>query len=172
MNKQGQLGTGEIVVLFMGIIVCIAFLPAIFNTQNIMTDKQLVINESIDITPAVVGAGGTDINVSYEFNVTQAPTGWKITGCPLTSVTYGNSSDDYTLTTDYLINLTSGLLTLLNTTTVNNLGSNNDTLIDYTYCADGYNTDGGARGIAGIIGLFSVLALLGFIFFYLRFKYD
>ena len=165
-NKKGKLTVGEIVILFVGIIIALAFIPIIFNTQNTMTDKQVITNEVIDISGARVAGG--DINESYEFTVTQAPSGWKTTGCPLESVIYGNSSDDYTLTTDYVITASTGVLTLKNTTEVYEGGNN--TLIDYSYCADGYNTSSGARGVAGMIGLFSVLLLLGYVVYYLRFK--
>ena len=164
MNKKGSLSVGQIVVFFMGIIISVAFLPQIFDTQNLMTDKQAIVDEAIDISPARLANG--DINETYEFTVTNAPDGWKTTECPLESVVYGNSSDDYTVTTDYLITASSGVLTVVNTTVT--VEGGNNTVIDYAYCADGYNTSSGARGVAGIIGLFAVMILLGFGIFYLR----
>lgn len=161
MNKKG-LGLNGFVILFVGIIFALAFLPVIFNAQASMTQKTPVTNEAISIAPARINAGS--INTTYPFTVTHANTvgEWQYTECPLASVVYGNTSANYALTTDYLFNATTGVLTLKNTTTVLNSG-NNATVIDYTYCQDGYAKDSGARTVASLIGLFAVLILLAFV---------
>ena len=159
MDKKGQLGVGGIVVLAMGIIVALVLSQQIFNQQSIMTSKISVEDELIDISPARLSGGA--INETYPFTVTNYPSGWKVTECPLTGVTYGNASTDFTSTTDYTFNTSSGVLLLKNTATVNQ--SSNSTYIDYTYCPDGYNKDSSSRSIAGLIGLFAALGLVAWV---------
>ena|SRR3990167_149445 len=155
MNKKGETNFTLILGLFVVIIFSLALIPEIFNQQSVMTTKPTIVNEAVDISSARLAGG--DINVSRTFTIVNAPSGWKVDECPIESVTYGNSSTNYVLTTDYTFVDTTGVLTLVNSTAVRTGGNN--TLIDYTYCYDGYNTDTGSRSIAGIIGLFVVLAL-------------
>jgi len=158
MNKKGEIGLGPIIMIFITIVVAIALLVPIFNTQADLTTKRTATNEVLDISGAVLAGGA--INTTYPLTLTNAPTGWKTTGCPVDSFVIGNSSTDFTLTTDYTITASTGILYLKNTAVVNTSNAaTNDSLVDYTWCADGYNTDSGARGIGGIIGLFAVLAL-------------
>jgi len=165
-KKKGQLSVGEIMILFMGIVVALAFIPQIFDSQNILTDKQQVIDETFDLGKALIN--GSVVNESYEFTITNNPTGWQATSCPLTGVTIGNSTDDFTDTTDYVFTEATGVFTMKNTDVVNGSSAEtNTTLVDYSYCADGYNTNSGSRGVAGLIGLFSVFILLGFAVYYL-----
>lgn len=158
MNKKGEIGLGPIIMMFIAIIVAIALIVPIFNSQTDLTTKRVATDEVLDISGAVL-TGGT-INESFVLTLTNAPTGWQAVNCPIESFVLGNATDDFTVTTDYVVNLSSGTLTLMDTEAVNSSNANtNDSLADYVWCADGYNTEGGARGIAGIIGLFAVLAL-------------
>jgi len=159
--KMAERGTvGMIIILFVGIIVAIALMNPIIDTTAQMTKKQSIVNEAIDISSARIAGG--DINVSYEFLVDQAPTGWKITDCPLESVSYGNDTSDYIVTTDYILTASSGVLTLKDTATTHNPASNS-TYIDYTYCADGYNKDSSSRSILNLVLIFCSLIILAFI---------
>jgi hypothetical protein len=160
MNRKGEMNVGQIVILVMGIIAVLALMGEIFIQQNVMTQKAVVTNEAISIAPARLAAGA--INTTYPFRVTNYPTGWKIGDCPISGVTYGNASVDYTVTTDYTFNATTGVLLLKNTLKVNNTLTNS-TNIDYLYCRDGYNKDTGSRSIAGMIGIFAALALLAYV---------
>lgn len=161
METKSKLGV--LVFLFLGIIVVLAMMPEIATNTQELTTKNTVVDESIDISPARF-AGNASINETYPFTVTSAPTGWKVRSCPLTSVTYGNSSEDWTLNTDYRITLSSGVLYLNNTVNVNatDEGSPNETFIDYTYCQDGYITSTGGRGAASLILITAALGLLGY----------
>jgi len=157
-NKKAQT-LGVILMLFIGIIVGLVLVQPIFDEQDSMTQRQTITDEAIDISAARLTSN--NINESYEFEVAQAPSGWKSTHCPLTSVTYGNSSEDFTVTTDYIITSATGNFTLVNSTAL--IDSDNDTLIDYTYCMDGYNVNSSSRTVAGLIGLFAVLGLMAFV---------
>lgn len=157
MNRKGQVTLGGIVILVVLIVFSIAIIPEIFNQQSVQTAKTGVTNEVIN-TAAGNLAGG--INESYVFTITNAPTGWQATDCPITSfVLSPNSSVDYTETTDYVVNLAAGTFTLVNTSDTHH-DADNSTFVDYSYCQDGYNTSAGGRSTAGLIGLFTVIGLL------------
>ncbi len=163
MNK-GQVGIGTLILLFIGIIIVVALLPAIASNISELKDKQTITDETVDFSSARL-AGGT-INSSVEFSVSNAPTGWDIEHCPLTSVTLSNSSGtDWTTSTDYVFTTAHGNFTLKNTVAVNGSSTNN-TLVDYTFCPEGYASTGGARAMAGIILVFAALGLLGFAVYY------
>jgi hypothetical protein len=155
MNKQGQLGVGMIVVLAVAIILGAVFMVAITDQQSILTNKQSVANQSVDVESAWINA--TAVNESIEFSIyTQSD--WKQEKCPLTSVVMRNMDGDaLTVTTDYVLDADEGTFTLVDT--ANNQDSN-ITYVDYSYCADGYNPDSGSRGIAGLISLFFAFAVL------------
>lgn len=159
MNKKAQLGVGGILMLFIGIVVCLVIIQQIFNSQAVMTTKTVVTDETINIASARLVGG--QINPNTTFTIVNAPSGWKTEKCPISSVTFGNATADYTLDTDYTFTASTGVLKLINTAKVNGTtGSNpNTTLIDYTWCPDGYNVDGSSRSIAALIGLLSVLGL-------------
>ena len=170
MNSKGQslVNVGIVVSLFIVIIIALALIPTIFNTQSLMTDKQTVTNDTL--TYAGVEDEG-QINESYQMNITKAQDDWRSTDCAISTYTFTNNNGtaltedtDYTFTAEY------GNFSLLNTHEANwtTLYGNNITLANYTYCDEGYNKDAGSRGVAGIIGLFTVLVLLGAAFFGLK----
>ena len=175
INKKGEmdlggLTMGQIVVFFIGVIVILALIPQIYNTQAEMTTKQTFENDSV--TYAGTEAEG-QINASYSMDLAKAQTGWRENECPITlsSVT-NNNGTALTENTDYTFTGSTGNFSLLNTYTANWTLSNgnNLTLINGTYCKEGYNTGSGARGIAGIIGLMSAIALMAFAVTYMMGK--
>ena len=166
MNKKGEVNIGSLIIIIMGIIVCMAFLGQIFTSQAQMTTKNNAVDEIVDISSGAFPGGASQFNVSVNLGpIANVPTGWKATECPLTAITVTNATGSaLTVTTDYTLNTVTGVLNVKNTTATQ-LGFkvNNNSLIDYTYCLDGYNTNGGSRSIAGLIGLFTVLALVAFV---------
>ena len=167
-NKKGEFGLGTLtvggfVLLFVGIIVAIALMPQIFLAQAELTTKQTVTNDSLTYNPTV--ALQDQINESFQMNVTNAQTGWRETGCAIEVSSVTNSTGTaYTETTDYVFSGANGNLTLVNTAKVNaSIQSDNLTYVTYSHCLSGYNNDSGSRGVAGIIGLFVVLALMAFV---------
>lgn len=164
-SKKAQMSLGVIVIVIMGIIACLAILPEIFTQQSAMTTKNTVADEAIDISTARNSSGDVDLSRS-NFTVANAPSGWKVTECPLTSVVYGNATEDWVLATDYNVYADSGIIQVLNSSNTVTDQNGNSTFVDYTYCLDGYNTSGGSRSIAGLIGLFTALALVAFVIGY------
>lgn len=162
MNNKGQTGLGTIFMIFIVLIIGIALIVPIFNTQNQLTDKQSTSNQSVSVVTAFVS--GNEVNESKNFTIF-SQSEWKIQSCPLTSVAIRNGAGTTLVAdTDYTLYSNNGVFSLLNTTdTVPETGLN-QTYVDYTYCADGYNNSSSSRGIAGLIGLFAALALLGAVF--------
>lgn len=142
----------------MIIFVALALIQETFNQQTHMTTKNTGV-DTIDTTAAKLGE---DYNVTVNLGpVANVPTGWKIEECPLSGITVTNATGTaLTVTTDYTLNVTTGVLNVLNTTATRNaFGPNNNSIVTYSFCEDGYNKDSGSRGIAGTIGLFAVIAL-------------
>ena len=166
-NRKGQIALGALIILFMGIIVAVAMLPSISDNTNVITDKQNVVDEVVSVANAK--SVGQDFNVSVDLGpIVQVPEGWNIANCPLSAITVTNASGTaLTVTTDYTLSTTTGVLNMKNTTaTVDAFIGNNNSLIDYTYCADGYGADSGTRGVTKLILIGATLGLLGFAAFY------
>jgi len=161
--------TGKIIMLFIGIIVVVsAFVPTIFTTQNKMTDKQAINNESYNLTTSCYTTGGeiNESNSACNYTVENAPTGWEKNDpvCYISSVTVGNATDDpLTESTDYNLVADEGIIQILNTTDTTSSSTGELILVDYSYCEEGYNPDAASRSVASLIGLFAVLALLAFV---------
>lgn len=146
--------------LITGFVLLIVGVSLLTPTAEIVlgqTDKLGISNEALDISSARINAAG-NINETLEFTVTNNPTGWKSEDCPLTNFVYGNSTTDYTLTTDYLVTLSTGVFTLKNTTTT--ISGTNSTLADYTYCADDYLNSSWQRTVLNLVPGFFAIALL------------
>ena len=168
MNRRGA-SLGVIIISFIAIIVCLAMLGEVMNTQSQLTDKQSVFNESIDISSGRdLTAGNNEVNTSASnFTVSNTPKNdWRhnSSACGISNVIFGNQTENFTLTTDYLIYDQEGVIFVKNTTET--VGSTNDTFVFYDFCFAGYNTDAGSRSIAGLFTLFAALALIGWVIAY------
>lgn len=161
MNNKGQISVGVLVVLFVGIIVALALFNPIANTVGEMSNKQVVTNQSNDISSVFVN--GTLVNESIELTI-YSQSEWKQQDCPLESVVLRNGAGTtLVLTTDYVLDADAGTYTLVNTANTQPDTSLNLTYADYSYCADGYNKDSGSRSILSIILVFAALIMLGFV---------
>jgi len=147
----------KIIVGFVFLIIGVILAGVIPSVGTDTYRKTVVTDEAVDISVAWLNS--TDMNNTYPIEIANAPSGWKADNCPITSVTFGNSSTDYTVTTDYVLTASTGILTVENTDVVK-LGGNS-TLIDYTYCSDNYQTNTwGRTSIQTTMGLFA-LAVFG-----------
>ena len=152
---------GKIVLAFFMVILGLVLIAVVANSSDLVTGKVDVTDEAIDISSARF-EGSTSINITASnFTITNSPSGWKITECPIASVTWGNATDDFTDATDYNFYTASGILQILNTTTTGEDSVINDTFIDYVYCPDYYLTEGWSRSVLNLVAGFFALALLG-----------
>lgn len=161
MNRKGQVSIGLIVLLVIGVIVALTLIDEIASNQSIATQKQTKLNQSVATTTAYLGAN--EVNTSKVFSIYTQDT-WKQNECPLTSVAIRNGAGTaLAKDTDYTLTATTGVFSLKNTSKTVPATALNLTYVDYSFCADGYNVDGGARGIAGTWVLFAALAVLAFV---------
>lgn len=172
-NKKGQTQLlGMLLVVFAVIVVGLALLVPVFNTQAQMTDKQNAVDETTNLTSVGCYTAGGQVNESVaacNITVNGAPTGWKVTQCPLTNVVVTNNTGTVlTAETDYNVFASTGVIQMLNTSDTDSTSTGQNVKVDYTYCMDGYNVDSGSRSIARLIGLFTALALMAFTFFGVR----
>ncbi|GBE19373.1 hypothetical protein BMS3Abin17_00096 [archaeon BMS3Abin17] len=155
---------GTIMLLIVGILFSTAILGQIINTQHQITSKLTVANETVDISGSRLADGSGSINESYQFNVSNAYTGWRVleSQCTFGNFLVSNSSNDsLTVTTDYIVSTGYGNFTLKNNT--DTITISNTSYVSYNYCDEGYNKDSSARGIARLWSLFAVLIILGFV---------
>ena len=145
---------------FLALIVGVSLIGVVASEGNHVTNTITITDEEVSIIPAVLTDGV--INTTYELTIANAPDGWRTTGCPVTSFVLGNSSEDYTLTTDYLFTASTGVITLKDTAEVNyTVFADNITLVDYVYCDEDYLTAGWNRTIIDLVPGFFALALMG-----------
>lgn len=185
-NKKGNT-IGVLILLFLGIIVAASLLPTIAENQQLLTNKQPRVNETVSLATDDNGGWGfnpgiatTDqgINTSSNHTLARGPSGTFVDGwqhpstdnpCPIENVVARNQSGTaYTVTTDYLIDNDYGMINYLNTSAVyqEGLETHNTTLVTYDYCDDGYGTSSGTRGVARLILIFAALGLVGYAIYY------
>jgi len=179
MDNKGQLTVGAIVILMMGIFAGLAIFGEVVDQQSKLTDLQTVADETTNLTAVSCYTAGGEVNESSaNCNITVDnwyPAGdWRASEsqCYISSVTVSNATGTaLTLSTDYTVDSDAGVITMLNTTDTNQTGLGENVLVDYSYCAEGYNKDSGSRGIARTISLFAAMALLAFAGFYVFKEY-
>lgn len=156
---------GLLIAAFVLIIVGASLIGVIATEEQIVTTKTIVSNETHNVLPTIAtGRNATEINETITYTLTNAPTGWKLYDCPITTFTLTNSSGtEFTDTTDYIVNLTAGTLTLVDSATalVTLTVTNNNTYATYGYCADGYMNAGWGRSVLDLVPGFFALAVMG-----------
>lgn len=144
------------------------FIASIAGQTLLNTQKTSVADESYNLNTISCYSNG-QVNTSKaacNITVTNAPTGWKQedSDCYLSGVVVTNATGTaLTVGTDYKVYASTGIIQMLNTTSTNttNLVSN-VTLIDYSYCGQGYMADSWGRTVLNTnTGLFSVVLLVG-----------
>ena len=148
MNKKGQIGVGAIIITFMGIVAVLAMLAGgISGSVGELTKTQDVVNDTINLTDYVtVTLEGKYITDFVMVNMTQNKV-----------ITSGN----YTITNNVL--LSDGTLgATLTGAAVWPAYNNTNVLVNYTFQPLGYVPEAGARTIAGMIIMFSALAIMVF----------
>lgn len=143
------------------IILVAALLTSIASESQLKTSKTSVVNEAIDISTARDPSGGKNITTgsARNFTVANYPSGWKVEDCPLTTVVYGNTSTTWTLDTDYRLDATRGIISVLNTTSTAS-SSVNATVVDYYYCASDYLNSSWGRSLLNLTPGLIAIALL------------
>jgi len=145
---------------FVALIIGISLIGVVAEEGNEITNTITITDETVDFTTAVLAVG--EINTTKEFTIANAPDGWRITECPITSFVLGNASEDYTLLADYAFTASTGVITFNNSANINaSVLTTNETLVDYAYCDKEYLTQGWNRTIINLVPGFFALALMG-----------
>ena len=176
MNKKGQTSSvGEIVIIFMAMIVGLALIGTIINIQHETTNTLAISNESTNLSIACWSSGAVNVS-DVDCNITAD--NWYSSGdwrenystCYLGSVSVSNGTGSaLSLNTDYKLFSNLGIIQILDTVKTNSTGNSNGIiLMDYNYCGSGYNKDSSARGIAGLWTLFAALIIVSAGFYGIR----
>ena len=166
-----QKNTMLIIVGFVALLLGVSLLGVIATEEQELVSKSVVTNESITFTTCrTVGADPTlnETGVNCNFTITYAPTGWKVndeTPCPLTSFAMRNfTGDTMTSGTDYVADLTNGIVNLRNTTALGgaiDANQYNVSYVDYLYCGDDYVNQSWQRSILNVVvGMFGIALLI------------
>lgn len=155
-SQVGIILTSAIIV-----ILAVAFIMAIADQTNNSTSKSVVKDEVISLATAKTTY--YNLNQAVTFSVANSPTEWRSTDCPLTSIVVTNSTGTaLTVTDDYTLTASTGVLLIKNTTaTVAAFKGNNNTLVDYTYCGTNYLNSDWGRTVLGVnVGVYAIGILL------------
>jgi len=156
---------GKLVFAFVALILGLALAANAATMVLGVTEKSNIADESIDLNDGCYDTDGKVQNAdpACDYTLAQAPTSWKVLECPLTSVVVTNKTGTaLTLTTDYTVDASTGIISFLDTAATNttHLGDNT-TLVDYTYCADDYmNLAWGRTAMTTSIGFFALALLM------------
>ena len=84
--------------------------------SNLVNDKLIITDETVSVATAKIV--GHNLNVSVNLGpIANVPTSWKVEDCPLTSIVVSYATGTFlTLTTDYTLSTTTGLLNILKNT--------------------------------------------------------
>lgn len=155
--------TGKLILGFLTLLIGAVLITVVASESLGVTDKTVIDEEAEAFTVTPVSSDSP--NTTETHTVTNAPTGWKVADCPLTSVTIKNATGDAALTedTDYTLTESAGTWVFINSTATQGLVSNaaaNTTYVTYTYCQDGYLTLGWGRTVVNLVAGFFALAIL------------
>ena len=143
----------KLILGFLVLIVGIALIGSVAQGGILVTEKTGVSAEALDIAldRNVIDDCPMGINGTYEFTITNAPTGWKVASCPISDfVLYNQTRAAAAVTTDYIFFTNNGAEE-----------TSNSTLLSYTYCQDTYLNIAWGRTIVNLVSGFFALALLG-----------
>lgn len=105
-----------------------------------------------------------DINMSYQYTISQVPTGWKVDQCPITSINLYNTTTPVaaallTLNADYKYAPVTGKINLTGSA-VNNFSTSYSYSAIYGYCGDDYIIGWGGTVLLLIPGFFALAILI------------
>lgn len=176
MNNKGEASNPMVILIWavVGILLLMAFIGIVADTKSQQTGLLSIADEQSNLHTLSCYTGIGEINESNSacnitVNTWYATDDWRLSEsqCYLSSVVVSNDTGvALTEDTDYKIFASSGIIQLLNTTTMANTSATmNDNLleVDYNYCGSGYLTSSGDRGIADLWTTIMIIALIIFL---------
>jgi hypothetical protein len=174
-NKKGESSNPLMIIMgaLIFILIAIAFINSVADTKARQTDLITIANESYNLSSNgcyPVGLTGTVNITDSDCNITvtewYAAGDWRLSSsqCDLSSVTITNvTGTALTEDTDYEIFADTGIIRLLNTSTLYNSSgtmSNNGLRVNYDYCGSSYLTSSGDRGLANLWTTMMIIVLI------------
>jgi len=158
----------SILLIFIAVVVALPLMLGIVGITNPQTQLSTATNEEINLTPAYIDAVNINESVTFTLDYGQATTG----NTPISSFVLGNSTDDATVTTDYVVDLDAGTFTLKNSSFWQNTTQTG--YADYQYKDSSYMDTSFARVLTAlIIGIASLALLAGIIAWLMKmFSYE
>jgi len=161
----------KLILGFLVLIVGLALIGSVAQGTNAVSDKDFVSGETTLVVPRLnSGACPMSIDPAAAINITNAPTGWKSSDCPITDFVMLNQTGvTTTVTTDYVIFGNNGSVYFKNTTAFilpncsaagDGTETANTTTVSYTYCGDDYLNIAWGRTVIDLVAGFFALALL------------
>jgi len=166
-----NINTGaKLVLAFITLLIGVVLIGSIATEQENRVNKIEITDETHDLESIYYVISTGEVNetgTQNEITVTNYPTGWKSQDCQLTNVEVKNSTGTaLTVTTDYTVDASTGIISILNTTATTtetfggNIGKDNTSLISYDYCPDDYMSLGWGRTILKLPAGFFAIAIL------------
>jgi hypothetical protein len=155
MNKKGESQVAVITVMAVALLVALAFLPTIFGAQKQMTDTFYVRNVTVTL-----GNNGTWTDLPYqEYDGTLLFQNATVTATPISSANFSVREE---------VSASKNVKRVqISPCGASTCGWNSSTInVSGTFGLEGYVDDAGGRSIAGMIGLFSSLAVFAICLFY------
>lgn len=147
-------------MVFIAIIIGVAFLISIADTTFLQTNSINRVNETFTIQRNA----GNAINTSFIYTVTFSPL---FTNKSAISGFALRNGTQYTIAaSNYTINLNNGTFLLLNTAYLNSTVGNG-TFVDYTYQDYNFVTDNSSRSLIGTILILSIIGLIILVIVYI-----
>lgn len=156
--------TGLLVAAFVLLIMGAALITTVASEEQKLVKKISVV-DTINFTSAREADG--EINITDKFNLTKRPiSSWKGTDedCFISNYRVTNNtnatSNLFTDTTDYVIDIQNGTISFKDTDKVHNKSMNNISRVEYNYCDDNYLSESWTRSISDLIAGFFAIALM------------
>ena len=153
-NKKGQISTGVLLVIFVGVIVALALIPAIATQVESTTRANSGVATLTNSTFTTPANGATTALTGQELVSTPIVTN----ASTATVITAGN----YTIAE--CVRPTDGLKGICYTTKTAWAAAQSFN-VSYTYYPDGYADDGASRSIMGLILIFAMIGIALFVLY-------
>lgn len=156
------MSTQKLVMAFVTLIIGVALIGVVASVNSDVTDRDVTLNETFDITGYRLPANYTMVNESHTANLANAysSTDWQWNDCAVevTLLAFPNGSA-LTVTTDYTVT-SNGVVSLVNSSLfIEDAAAPNTTIATYYYCQDEYMT-GWSSSILNLVPGFFAIALL------------
>ncbi len=160
LGMTGLLVAGFVLLLIGAVLIGPISTETLARTEYSRTSQSVAIPRN-----GSVAAKNYEVNETVTVTLTQAPTDWKRTDCPLSTIKVTNSSGSFQFASgvDYILTTSTGVISWLNTSDTGLGGSayDNTSTVSYNYCADDYLNISWGRTVLDLVpGFFAIAVML------------